>query len=205
MTTLLFTLYGYINGSILFARVFAKLLGKGDIVSCSDDKNPGTSNAFKYGGFVCGTLTLIFDILKGFIPVFLFMLLLRAEQKSFSAGIGIVMAAPVVGHVFPLFFGFRGGKGIATTFGCLLGLLPVWQPLAMLAMFFVFFSVVLQISPHYHRTIAAYFCSIVSMVCFIDYRAIAWGFLIITVAVYIRMFTSKEQREKMRIKFLWIH
>lgn len=205
MITLLFALYGYLNGSVLYARVFAKLLGKGDIVSCSSDKNPGTSNAFKYGGFWCGVLTLVFDIMKGFIPVFLFMLFLRTHNSALPLGAGLVMASPVLGHAFPIFFGFNGGKGIAATFGSLLGLVPIWQPLAMLALFFIFFSVVLKIYPHYHRTVVAYFCSACSMIFLNGYGMVAMGFLIITVAVYVKLFTSSEQREKVRVDFLWKH
>ena len=70
-----------------------------------------------------------------------------------------VIAAPVIGHIFPIFFRFRGGKGIAVTFGCLLGLLPSWQPLAWLAAFFIFFSVVVRITPHYYRTLITYLCT----------------------------------------------
>lgn len=205
MMTLFFAFFGYLNGSILYARVFAKLLGKGDIVSCSDDKNPGTSNAFKYGGVWCGVLTLVFDILKGFVPVLLFMIFLRANHKVLPLGTGLVLASPVLGHAFPLFFGFNGGKRIATTFGSLLGLIPIWQPVAMLALFFIFFSVILKISPHYHRTFIAYFCSALSMMFFYRYKTVAIGFLIITVVVYLRMFMSSEQREKVRVEFLWRH
>lgn len=205
MITLLFALYGYLNGSVLYARVFAKLFGKGDIVLCSNDKNPGTSNAFKYGGFWCGVLTLAFDILKGFVPVFLFMLFLKTHNRALPFGAGLVMVSPVLGHAFPLFFGFNGGKGIAATFGSLLGLIPIWQPVAVLALFFIFFSVILKISPHYQRTVVAYFCSALGIASLNGCKTVAIGFLIITATVYIRMFLSNEQREKVRVEFLWKH
>ena len=69
--TFLFFAFGYFSGSILFARVYAALFNK-DIIENSKDKNPGAANAFMHGGMLCGTLTLIGDILKGFLPVFLF-------------------------------------------------------------------------------------------------------------------------------------
>ena len=58
-------LLGYLSGSILFARVSMALLHKGYILTASKDGNPGTANAFRYGGFLCGTLTLSGDLLKG--------------------------------------------------------------------------------------------------------------------------------------------
>jgi len=69
---LLYSAAGYISGSILFARVFGAVFKK-DILNQSRDGNPGTANAFMYGGFFCGVLTLLFELLKGFIPVFLYL------------------------------------------------------------------------------------------------------------------------------------
>ena len=68
-----FILLGYLSGSILYARVFARLFGKEDIIVNSKDHNPGTANAFMYGGFWCGLLTLICDIAKGCVPVYAFL------------------------------------------------------------------------------------------------------------------------------------
>lgn len=114
------------------------------------------------------------------------------------------ISAPVLGHVFSLFYRLRGGKGIATTFGCLSGLLPYWQPVAVLAGFFVFFSLVLRITPHFHRTLMAYFAALISMAFIISPPALTVGFAIITAAVSIRMFASTEEREKMKVKLLWM-
>ena len=61
-----YILTGYILGSVLFAKVFCSWLKKADVTQNTADGNPGTTNAFKNGGFLCGTLTLICDILKGF-------------------------------------------------------------------------------------------------------------------------------------------
>ena len=71
MQTILFILFGYLSGSVLYARIFARMFGKKDMLENSRDKNPGTANAFMYGGFSCGFLTLLFDLLMGFVPVFL--------------------------------------------------------------------------------------------------------------------------------------
>lgn len=71
-TVLLFIIFGYLFGSILFARVTAKVFHKPTILLDSKDGNPGTANAFKYGGFGCGSITLFGDLLKGAIPVYLY-------------------------------------------------------------------------------------------------------------------------------------
>ena len=61
---------GYLAGSILFASVFGQLFCHKDITEESKDYNPGTANAFMYGGVLCGVLTLCCDLLKGFLPVY---------------------------------------------------------------------------------------------------------------------------------------
>ena len=71
-----YVLYGYLSGSVLYARVFAKIFKKENMIENSKDKNPGTANAFMHGGFLCGVLTLVFDLLKGFLPVFLYIIFL---------------------------------------------------------------------------------------------------------------------------------
>lgn len=198
-----YVLCGYLSGSVLYARVFARIFKKENMIENSKDKNPGTANAFMHGGFWCGVLTLIFDLLKGFLPVFLYIIDSRG-RNDVSVWLPFVMAAPVVGHAFPLFHHLRGGKGIATTFGSLLGLLPVWQPAVALAVFFIFFSLILRITPHFQRTLFAYLCALVCMTCMQQYREILIGFLMITAAVGIRMFKSPEKREKMRVNLLWM-
>ena len=70
---ILFALAGYLSGSVLYARVFSVLLRRGDIASQSKDGNPGTANAFLCGGFWCGAPTLCCELLKGFLPVWLYL------------------------------------------------------------------------------------------------------------------------------------
>ena len=199
-----FILLGYLSGSVLYARVFARLFGKEEMIENSRDRNPGTANAFMYGGFWCGLLTLICDIGKAFIPVFLFMRAVEQLRPGVIAT-SLVLAAPVVGHVFPVFYRLKGGKGIAATFGSLLGLFPALKPAAILAVFFIFFSVVLRVSPHFYRTLTAYLCALFCMAFSIDRRSVILGFAIITVAVCIRMFARPEEKEKIKVKLLWMH
>lgn len=202
--TVMYMILGYLSGSVLFAQVFSKVFHKEGMIEGSKDRNPGTANAFMRGGFWCGLLTLAGDLAKGFLPVFLF-LRWGTPESSHALLNGLVIAAPVIGHAFPLFYRFRGGKGIAATFGCLLGLLPIWQPVAALTVFFIFFSVVLRITPHYHRTLAAYLCALACILCSGHGRSIVAGFMVITLTVCGKLLSSRETKEKMGVGLLWMH
>lgn len=190
---------GYLSGSVLYARIFAGLFHRENMFEQSRDHNPGTANAFMYGGFWCGLLTLVCDLLKGFFPVYLFMLQRAAGQPDPLLP-ALVLAAPVIGHIFPLFYKFKGGKGIAVTFGCLLGLYPVLHPFFILAFCFIFFSSILKITPHFYRTIFSFAVSFLIMFRRVDSQAVILGFFIITAAVLIKMHASKEERNKLGVK-----
>lgn len=196
-------LAGYLAGSILFARVFGRLICKKEITAESKDKNPGTANAFTYGGFWCGFLTLCADLLKGFLPVYAFFRFHPPLPSSDFFPGALVLAAPVAGHIFPLFYHFRGGKGIAVTFGSLLGLFPMMYPAAVLAGGFLFFSLILRITPHFYRTAAVYLFSALLIVQGTKIRAVQAGFLIITGLVCWRLHASEEEREKCKVRLLW--
>ena len=193
-----YILLGYGLGSVLFAKVFCSWLKKTDVTQNTADGNPGTTNAFKNGGFLCGTLTLICDILKGFLPVFFY------TRGNMTALLALVIAAPVIGHIFPVFNKFKGGKGIATTFGCLFGILPKFVPLIAFASIFVFFSVIICIKSHFHRTLVTYICTELAII-FLDGNIIVCaGFSIILAAVVIRLLTSKEKKPPLEVKPIWM-
>lgn len=111
---ILYSATAYLSGSVLYAILFGKCFGV-DPQETGADKNPGAANAFRSGGIVLGMLVLLGDFFKGFIPVFF----LFEKTQSLRA---ILAVAPVMGHVFPVLFRFKGGKGIATTFGVWAGL-----------------------------------------------------------------------------------
>lgn len=200
---LLFAFWGYLSGSVLYARVFMRLFGREAELSQSKDGNPGTANAFQYGGFWCGLLTLIGDLMKGAVPVHFFMRWL-AETALPWIWAAVILAAPVIGHAFPVFYQFKGGKAIAVTFGCLLGLLPLWQPFMILAVFFIVFSVAVRVTPHFYRTIAAYLCACIYLLFYCPQPAVVMGFLIMACVVCLRLYMSQEEKERMRIQ-LWMH
>ena len=199
---LLFSLIGYFCGSILFAKVFSKIFQKSDVLERSKDHNPGAAIAFQYGGFWCGTCTLCGDLLKGALPVYLSTCSMTVSEMGWK--FALVLAAPVVGHIFPIFNRLQGGKGIAVTFGVLLGLFPYLLPFCLFAGFFIFFSVIFRISPHFYRTIFAYIGTLFSLVLLKAEIGVCIGFLMIAFAVCFRLHLSKEVREKMKVRFAWI-
>lgn len=198
---LLFILGGYLCGSVLFARLAVDLFGKGSIVTDSKDANPGAANAFQYGGLWCGMLVLCGDLAKGFLPIH-FLLAWPGALDLSPLLLAPALAAPVIGHTFPLFYRFQGGKGITVTFGCLLGLLPMWEPVGFFALVFVFFSVILRISPHFYRTLVTYLVTLVLLI-FSCPLAIWGGFLLLSCAVLLRFHLSKEERGRVAVNVLW--
>lgn len=196
MRDILYILLGYFSGSILFARVFGQLVAGKDITQGTVDENPGASNAFTQGGFLCGTLTLCCDIGKGFLPVFFYV-------RGGGQALGLVLAAPVLGHILPAYFGFRGGKGIAVSFGVLLGLLPDWLPVLILALFFILYSVVIRVNSHYYRTLITYLSAGIGILISGQEREICFGFLLICAMVVLRLLSSREEKEKCEVHLLW--
>lgn len=195
LISLCFTVFGYLCGSILFARVYGALFGK-DLISNSADGNPGTSNAFIYGGMLCGTLTLLGDLIKGFLPVFLYLYMTHGNTDIYLAP---VLAAPVLGHIFPCFYRFRGGKGIAVSFGCLLGLLPAALPLLTLAAIYILLSVVVRISPHYYRTIVTYCLFVAICAQFAVSAGVTLGCALISLLIIFRHLKSREEKQKFAV------
>ena len=116
---LLLAFAGYLIGSISTAIITCKLMGLEDPRS-SGSNNPGATNVLRIGGKKAAIITLMGDMLKGLVPVLI--------VKFFNLEITVVALVAVgafLGHLFPLFFKFKGGKGVATFFGSLIGI--SWQ------------------------------------------------------------------------------
>ena len=130
MTIPVFCLVGYLIGSISFAVIVSRGFGLPDPRSYGSG-NPGATNVLRSGKKLAAAMTLIGDAAKGWAAVYL------AQRFADDYGIGEatiagVAVAAFLGHLFPVFFGFRGGKGVATALGILLALNP-WLGLAVLA------------------------------------------------------------------------
>lgn len=115
----------YLLGSISCAIITCKLMGLPDPRS-QGSGNPGATNVLRFGNKKAAIITLIGDIVKGVIPVFL-----AKEFALTLPSLSCVMLAAFLGHLYPVFFHFKGGKGVATAFGCLLAL--AWPVGLMLA------------------------------------------------------------------------
>jgi acyl phosphate:glycerol-3-phosphate acyltransferase len=130
MNTVLLTLAAYLIGSVSFAVVTSKLFGLADPRTYGS-KNPGATNVLRSGNKAAAILTLVGDAFKGWLAVWL------ADHYAQQLGVGdlavaLVAIAVFLGHLWPVFFRFVGGKGVATAVGVLLGLDP-WLGLACLA------------------------------------------------------------------------
>lgn len=116
----------YLLGSVSSAIIVCRLSGLPDPRS-QGSKNPGATNVLRLGGKRLAMITLLGDALKGFIPVFIVMFI---DNDPWV--VGSVMVAVFLGHLYPIFFGFEGGKGVATFFGVLFGL-SAWVGLMVVA------------------------------------------------------------------------
>jgi glycerol-3-phosphate acyltransferase PlsY len=109
----------YLLGSVSTAVIFSKWMGLPD-PRTQGSGNPGATNMLRVGGSRAAAIVLLGDALKGFIPVLLARLL-GLEGMS----LGLIALAAVLGHIYPIFMGFQGGKGVATAWGGIIAL-SVW-------------------------------------------------------------------------------
>jgi glycerol-3-phosphate acyltransferase PlsY len=112
----------YLIGSLSFAVIVSRLMGLADPRSYGSG-NPGATNVLRSGNRAAAVLTLAFDVLKGYVPVLL-ALIYGPRYGVGEVGVAFVGLAAFIGHLWPLFFRFRGGKGVATAAGVLLALNP---------------------------------------------------------------------------------
>jgi glycerol-3-phosphate acyltransferase PlsY len=125
-------LFGYLLGSIPTGLLLTKLFSKIDPRKLGS-KNIGATNVFRTAGRTLGILTLVGDLLKGVIPI-----LLAIHWGVPDLWILIAGLSPFLGHIYPIFLGFKGGKGVATA----LGIYLVISPIAVVIEFFIFAAIV---------------------------------------------------------------
>lgn len=130
----LVAVFAYLVGSINFAVIFTKLFIKQDVRDMGSG-NAGTTNVLRVGGFLPGALTFLFDALKGFVAagagevVFGYIASnLNADWANAVYGAFLCGFLCMLGHVFPIFFQFKGGKGVATS----VGIFAVCCPIAII-------------------------------------------------------------------------
>jgi acyl phosphate:glycerol-3-phosphate acyltransferase len=132
--SLLPVVLAYLVGSISTAIITCKVMGIED-PRTTGSHNPGATNVLRHGGKKAAIITLLGDMLKGLLPV---LLIIQFQAETLT--IALVGLSALLGHIFPLYYGFRGGKGVATFYGAILGFnwqvgliaLAVWLVIAKL-------------------------------------------------------------------------
>lgn len=109
----------YLLGSLSSAIIVCKMLDLPDPRTIGS-KNPGTTNVLRLGGKKAAIIVLIGDVLKGLIPV-----VIAKSMGLQDAALAWVGACAFLGHIYPIFFGFKGGKGVATAIGVIFALSPL--------------------------------------------------------------------------------
>ncbi len=113
------TVAAYLLGSLSFAVLISRVMGLNDPRTYGS-KNPGATNVLRSGNKTAAIVTLLLDALKGFVPV----MVVRYFGSTLGLGDGtvaLVALAAFLGHLYPVFFKFKGGKGVATAVGVVLG------------------------------------------------------------------------------------
>ena len=119
----LLTLGGYLIGSLSFAVIVSRVMGLDDPRTYGS-QNPGATNVLRSGNKKAAIATLLFDALKGYFPV----LLVKLYGPAFGLddrAVALVAISAFIGHLWPVFFAFKGGKGVATAAGVLFGVEPL--------------------------------------------------------------------------------
>ncbi|WP_265518467.1 glycerol-3-phosphate 1-O-acyltransferase PlsY [Nitratireductor luteus] len=181
-------LFGYLLGSIPFGLVLTRMAGLGDVRKIGSG-NIGATNVLRTGNRKLAALTLLLDALKGTAAVLLAGM--YGPDQAVAAGLGAFL-----GHLFPVWLGFKGGKGVATYFGILLGL--AWQGALVFAVAWLGIAFVTRYS-----SLAA----LVSAICvpaalyFLGFVQVAQLFVLLSLLVFIkhrtnivRLATGKETR-----------
>ncbi len=132
------TLFGYLLGSVPTGIVLTRLFSKIDPRKAGS-KNIGATNIYRTAGKTLGVLTLAGDMLKGAVPIWMAIMWSQHDLWGIpDLWIAIVGLSPIVGHIFPIFLGFKGGKGVATG----LGIYLVVSPISVLIEVFLFAFIV---------------------------------------------------------------
>ncbi|HSV55447.1 MAG TPA: glycerol-3-phosphate 1-O-acyltransferase PlsY [Burkholderiaceae bacterium] len=117
------TVVAYLIGSLSFAVIVSRLMGLNDPRTFGS-KNPGATNVLRSGNKAAAIITLLLDALKGFLPVLAVRMFGRAYGLE-DGTVALVGLAAFLGHLYPVFFRFQGGKGVATFIGVVFGIHPL--------------------------------------------------------------------------------
>ena len=188
----------YLIGSINFAVIFSSLFLKKDVRKLGSG-NAGTTNVMRSAGFLPGALTFIFDALKGFAAVYIgkvvFDNIHTATESAWSMpiyGAYICGVACILGHVFPIFFQFKGGKGVATS----VGIFSVCSPIAIISGLTVFaVSTLISKTVSLSSLLATVVVVVLSMI-FRDTDALFWPQALMSIAMGCIVFLKHKDNIK---------
>lgn len=170
------TVLAYLLGSVSTAIITCKLMGLPDPRTVGSN-NPGATNVLRVGGKKAAMITLLGDMLKGLLPVLL------GQALGLSYGwLFVVGFAAFLGHLFPLYYGFKGGKGVATALGVYFGI-HLWAGVAV-ALIWLFVAKVLKIS-----SLAALVATLLAPVIFFLFThsgGLALGMVLMTALIFWR-------------------
>lgn len=128
---LVYFLISFLSGSIMFSYLIGKIFLHVDIRNFEDGRNPGARSLYAAGGNFLGTIGLILDFTKGFLPVFFAKYIFEFNQNELI----LISIAPILGHSFSPFLKFKGGKALANTFGIWSGL-TLWEAPIVIGFFY---------------------------------------------------------------------
>ncbi len=177
---ILVVVLAYLLGSLSFAVIVSKAMGMADPRSYGSG-NPGATNVLRSGKKKAAVLTLLGDALKGLVAVVIAKCLWDAGHIT-EATVACVSVAVLVGHMWPVFFGFKGGKGVATAVGVLFAL--SWPVALICTIVWLIMAFGLKIS-----SLAALVATVLSPILawyFIDESSWCWAVLVIAVLVLYR-------------------
>lgn len=177
---ILVVVLAYLLGSLSFAVIVSKAMGMADPRSYGSG-NPGATNVLRSGKKKAAVLTLLGDALKGLVAVVIAKCLWDAGHIT-EATVAWVSVAVLVGHMWPVFFGFKGGKGVATAVGVLFAL--SWPVALICTIVWLIMAFGLKIS-----SLAALVATVLSPILawyFIDESSWCWAVLVIAVLVLYR-------------------
>lgn len=177
---ILVVVLAYLLGSLSFAVIVSKAMGMADPRSYGSG-NPGATNMLRSGKKKAAVLTLLGDALKGLVAVVIAKCLWDAGHIT-EATVAWVSVAVLVGHMWPVFFGFKGGKGVATAVGVLFAL--SWPVALICTIVWLIMAFGLKIS-----SLAALVATVLSPILawyFIDESSWCWAVLVIAVLVLYR-------------------
>ncbi|MCD8300653.1 MAG: glycerol-3-phosphate acyltransferase [Clostridiales bacterium] len=153
---ILISVFGFLLGSVLFAKVVPRVARGIDIEQVSEDGNPGTSNVLKYCGAKLGILTGIFEFGKGFLPVAIGLALIPVEERTTL--FGLIIIAPVLGHMFSIFHYGNGGLGVAPACGALICVFLQCRLALFMVALYILAKFVLRFKHQHRRTIFVFGC-----------------------------------------------